>query len=482
MGNHVFALSHVSAHKRIIYFYLVQEVELLVYSHLYPEAKETKSKTMVGAAESNFTLIAFLFSTAVLCLCWYLFALDAARRGSWEWTVADNAWKHQARAVQSKEPLRNEPYQKKLLWWLPSVNSEPQPNHHITLAHKPIYLWRLLVFFMIQTPHFFLLRLYCFLFPTKEGCDRISDKQVFDFVTKTSLFLGAELSKDGSELSIALPRDTGNRFHFKAGSSCGSQTEGLEIVFDAQTGSILQARGGNGMPVVQDTSGYSRNAQLTSSLSVLWATIIHPASHVASESVALEIGVKKIVELEPSTRFVHALHEGLFHHYFSPIVGNTCLNLVPGDKWCSGTTGIRINVKNHPVPPHNLDERKAALSPTFLFWQKCHPIFFNLVRKHSFDVNPETLFQNIVVHSVDHCMTYEALKPMDALFGFQGTHTWLDLFRGFVFVNFWMLPIENVFDSHRVRNMKHPFYQDLYAKAREVDPYFADKMVVSCSF
>lgn len=56
-------------------------------------------------------------------------------------------------------------------------------------------------------------------------------------------------------------------------------------------------------------------------------------------------------------------------------------------------------MENNPVPPYNLDGRKAKISPLYDWMSQGHGI---LVQKHQLNVNAEYLFQNILVHSANH--------------------------------------------------------------------------------
>ena len=261
-------------------------------------------------------------------------------------------------------------------------------------------------------------------------------------------------------------------------SLCREQIEGLHIVFDIQTKSIKRTTGGNGEPVQDRKKCLMRNAQLVSMLNMHLSLCVHPASHAASKRSAKEIGEKKVIALEPSSRFVFGLHEGLFHGKFSPLADNYVgITSSPGCLNC-----VRYNIEHHPVPPHNLDSRKAKISPLYNWMLQGHDIFYKLVRKHKLNVNPEGLFQTIVVHSTDHYSAYGVLKSMEGRFGFHGTSLLQDMFCTYTYFNFWMLPALNPFESELVCNQSHPFYQELYEKMSKVNPELARKMITTCSF
>jgi hypothetical protein len=109
-------------------------------------------------------------------------------------------------------------------------------------------------------------------------------------------------------------------------------------------------------------------------------------------------------------------------------------------------------------------------------------IVHKLARKHQLHVNPKNLFQTIVVHSTDHYSAYGVLKSMEGRFGFHGTSLLQDMFCAYTYINFWMLPALNPFESELVYNQSHPFYQELYEKMSKVNPELARKMITTCSF
>jgi hypothetical protein len=398
-------------------------------------------------------------STIILLVCYHR-VLGRARKKAWEWVCTEDIWK------QNNSTKR--------LFELPAIDSEMEPNHHMDMAHTPIYILKFLYLLIVDTPRFLLLRLLFSVFHQD-----ITNEQVFGLVANTSLILVAELSKDGTELSIAIPRDTGlalpTMLRF---SPCLEQIEGLLIVFDVHTKSIKQATGGNGEPVQHRGKEGSRNAQLMSMLNMFVSMCIHPTCHASSERSAKEIGENKVTALEPSSRFVFSLHQGLFHEKLAPLADNYAgITSSPG-----GLKTIRRNMKNNPVPPHNLDGRKAKISPFYDWLSQGHGIIHKLVKKHRLNVNAEYLFQNIVVHSVDHYSCYSALKCMEGRFGFNGSMSLKDLFCAYVYINFWLLPVLNPFESELVGKQSHPFYQELYEKMSKVNPDFAGKMLTSCSF
>jgi hypothetical protein len=353
---------------------------------------------------------------------------------------------------------------------LPAIDSEMEPNHHMDMAHTPIYILKLLHLLIVDTPRFLLLRLQFSVFHQD-----ITDEQVFRLVTSTSLILTAELSKAGTELNLAIPdRDTGlpllPQIRF---GPCHEQIEGLHIVFDVHKKSIKEATGGNGEPVQHRGKEGSRNAQLVSMLNIYFSLCLHPTCHASSERSAKEIGENKVTALEPSSRFVFGLHQNLFHQKFSTVADNYYGITVA----VSGHKAIRHSMEHHPVPPHKLDGRKAKISPFYDWISQGHGIIHKLVRKYQLNVNAEYLFQNIVVHSVDHYGLYSVLKPMEGRFGLCGCMSLKDLFCAHVFINFWVLPVLNPFESELVGSQSHPFYQELYEKMSVVNPYFAGNLL-----
>jgi hypothetical protein len=220
------------------------------------------SFNIISTPGAAVTTLLLMSSSISILVCYYHRVLVQARKKAWEWVCTEDIWK------------RNRSTKK--LFVLPAIDSEMEPNHHMHMAHTPIYILKILYLLIVDTPRFLLLRLFFSVFPQD-----ITDEQVFGLVTSTSLILVAELSKDGTELEIAIPRDTGfplltmDRF-----SPCYEQIEGLHVVFDVQKKSIKRATGGNGEPVVQHRKEGSRNAQLVSMLNM------HHFSHFRSSNVS----------------------------------------------------------------------------------------------------------------------------------------------------------------------------------------------------
>jgi hypothetical protein len=66
------------------------------------------------------------------------------------------------------------------------------------------------------------------------------------------------------------------------------------------------------------------------------------------------------------------------------------------------------------------------------------------------DVSTDPLFQNLVVHSIDHYLAYRALGENYG-FSLDGSETFMSYIRSFLLIEFWMSPkISNPFDDVRL--------------------------------
>ena len=115
----------------------------------------------------------------------------------------------------------------------------------------------------------------------------------------------------------------------------------------------------------------------------------------------------------------------------------------------------------------------------FNFLFKARKVTFELVKKHQIAINPEYVFNNVVLHSVDHYSYSDILKYVDFPFG------GCDL-RGYcnaiVFIWLWTMPIGSFFRNECISTSNKPFYKELYSKCAVIDKDYADHMFYSTSF
>lgn len=103
---------------------------------------------------------------------------------------------------------------------------------------------------------------------------------------------------------------------------------------------------------------------------------------------------------------------------------------------------------------------------------------YRLVKKYQVPVNPETFFLTSIMHSMDHFTTGNALlwRNLDTEVLPNQRYPHANNFM-------WYLPSENVFTNRlSTKAHKHPFYQELYELANELDSEYASHLTLSVSF
>jgi len=146
-----------------------------------------------------------------------------------------------------------------------------------------------------------------------------------------------------------------------------------------------------------------------------------------------------------------------------------CYNNIKEASKHSASAGVPFHGSIHMLQQH---------SPLLSFLYKVRKYFLAEFPKYKDDfpgADAEAMFVGTILHSLDHCMMDENLE--DALWldvGDSDFGSMAELMRhvrvGFVsdlpFLSF----------EHRYRDMQHPFFQNVYAYARSINPWFADRM------
>jgi hypothetical protein len=204
----------------------------------------------------------------------------------------------------------------------------------------------------------------------------------------------------------------------------------------------------------------------------------HFKSHVASEISANEIINGKVTALEPSSRFVHCLHSGLLNSHLSPVVESSPLFVLGITRQCFED---RFSTKM----PHYIDLKKRGL-PGFDFLYAARKSIDRHLKAHKLHVSTEPLFQNLVVHSINHYLFYQ-YNGGNCGFSLDGSETFMSYIRSFLFIEFWSTPKINPFDDVRFCALAkssgtHQFYVDVYQDLVKVDRVLADHVIASTCF
>eukprot|EP00961_Rhodomonas_salina_P221877 3000286-Rhodomonas_salina.1 len=348
---------------------------------------------------------------------------------------------------------------------------------HYQVVNLPTFTCRAVIFFLFSLPSRLISATTQLLWNGRPS--KIEDEHVFDFVMNTSLVLLVRVSDDVLLADIRIPQELPLSQHYPDHSVCSGLNyppEGLHVAFDVRTKTILRAETQG--REVQGQNHITRNEILMCAFLTTLSQWLHPVSHVAAEKSAREIAEKQVEMLEPSSRFVESLHEGLLHGWLSPIAR---MDHPLHSGW--DVDLLLETMKLHPTPPHKLVSRKAEIAPVFRFYREANRVVSLLIKTYGLGVNPEWLFLNAVLHSVDRYETYKALAAIPGTWSLDGTGSLRSYFKHLVFTFFWLEASTNPFEPEYVRDLSGiPFYRDLYDALEFVDAERANQMLSSCSF
>lgn len=326
------------------------------------------------------------------------------------------------------------------------------------LAHAPMFMYRLYEVTMYRILPFS----WKYLTTKNYVNTTVTDAVIFDALTNCSLLTMTKIDASGEKLSCQLPSDfvcTTMRDGF-----CPA---GLEIVMDIKEKKLEKAD-------IKDKR--LCNEQVLASIAVATSTWAHTQIHLAAEKCAREITKKPslLKEIKESGRYTVALHDGLLFGPISPAAVGAPPTIL--------SLGLNqeefFEYAQKEKLPHDLDRRKMQFR-YFNFLFKARKVTFELVKKHQIAINPEYVFNNVVLHSVDHYSYSDILKYVDFPFG------GCDL-RGYcnaiVFIWLWTMPIGSFFRNECISTSNKPFYKELYSKCAVIDKDYADHMFYSTSF
>lgn len=249
----------------------------------------------------------------------------------------------------------------------------------------------------------------------------------------------------------------------------GLNISGFHLVFDIKNKTIVKSEL-DGENITGD------NNKITSLMIVALVMWAHPQTHIVSEISAREIARKNISELEPSNRFVVALHDGLFYGPNSPLTKNHFFSMNM-DKKSSIESATKIRMS------HSIDKNKMQFR-YFNFLMKARASVHKNIRRFNLDVNPEFLFNNIVVHSVDHHPLYQNLSKIP-YWSLDGGTSLKSYFRSQAFLSVWVHHVATPLEEERIGKLSakdYPFYNAVYQDVKKIDQELADCILASTSF
>lgn len=297
--------------------------------------------------------------------------------------------------------------------------------------------------------------------------DYIKDEDVFDVCTRCTLVIFGHFALRGNYVFEMVPSKCPG---FGAVGNCDPQS--LRIEFENTR--IVSATSKNGP--VTGTDRIGRNEVLVVALRNIVATWVHTSVHVASEKCALEIQANRVKILEPTSRFVSSLHEGLIHHdNFGPLGKNSPFVTV------AALPRMVEQCYEFPVPGHVIDSQKNKLELYHFFFEG-RRLIQQLVAKYGLNVDPENLFLALVVHGNDHDGLFQVMARINPCSS-DASGSWISYWRMHCFTHMWLGHWDNPIESEMVSNyLDNPFYRELYNGLAMVNQEKANRMVVSCCF
>lgn len=346
-------------------------------------------------------------------------------------------------------------------WLFAGPPTNEKQNLHQTLSHYPGYLWSMLYLFFCRIP-LFAWRILCNSVKAKSFRlkPEISDRQIYDAFIMTPFLVMAEMKDHCLEFTVPEMPLTSRK---------GLSPSGLHMVFNYKTQTIITAE-------LRDENLLGENDKIAGLLIMALITWAHPQTHIVAEISAREIARKNIQELEPSNRFVVALHDGLIYGPSSPLAKEQFLSInIDKKSGLESSTKVRMS--------HNIDAQKMQFR-YYNFLLKARASVHKNIRKFNLDVNPEFLFNNMVVHSVDHHFIYQNLNKIP-YWSIDGGTSIISYFRSQMFISMWVHHVATPLEEEKIGKLsakEYPFYNAVYRDVKEIDQELADCILASTSF
>ena len=291
---------------------------------------------------------------------------------------------------------------------------------HQALVHQPAFLYQLVHMLVWKLP-LFVTKCLVYQLTSQDGrWERPpTDEEIYRFLTETPMYQLVRLQEDGERVIMDFEVPEGTGLELQARGAAGAVVAGsaLHLRMDASSKCVLKATildrvSGDRVAVstLANLPGSTVNDLLLSAMHLIGTTWLHPLTHVKAEQSAVEIAMKGVRALEPSSRFVESLHEGLLYEPLSPISDwNHPLQI---DMYVDP---LRSTVEKNPNPPRVAnDALKLAHGRAYLrFMEGSRRILESLVKDFSLDVDTDLLFHNLIAHCIEHLSVYEVLDSMN---------------------------------------------------------------------
>lgn len=425
-----------------------------------------------SAINYNITVVAGVTAIGVALaavVCAYVCLLRMTRARAWSRAVAAASEMPEADRPSMANALGVDLKQRSARRWLFSTPApadwESLLDHNI-VAHFPVYAAKLCYLAFVHWPAWLARavgRRVCtgrWTRPTTDGdlLDAITCTSLIMLTTNNARAVGGDVAML-TELTFRAPSDLPLRQHD------GTSVSGLEIVFDVPRRRILRASL-PGHRLCGDV-----NSKLLSCLVLIVAGYTHAKLHIQAERSAFEIAHTKCTTLEPSSRFVMGLHNGLFFSTTSPGRMHALNGGVEISNICAT---IQIPLA------HKLD-KNLRVFPFYDFMWKAHGIVHGLVKKYDLPVNAAALCGNAVLHAAEHHSSSMYFTAEQVSFAFHAP-TLVDYLRFDIWATFWDPVMSNFLEPELLSRMSSPFYRELYEQLCTIDPELAEHVVTSCSF
>lgn len=349
-------------------------------------------------------------------------------------------------------------FEKRWLFTGPRMNDKQ--NRHQKMVHHPKLFFRSMYLHAVKGTNFVFLLTKAKITTGKwKVKHNITEAKIYKVLTEGPFLMISKF--DGDLLRFTSPK-------MPSSDSTVLDPSNFELVLNVEKKGIESAAW-NGKNISED---YGLILSLVNAMLIIW---VHPQTHVASELSAREIANKKIDALEPSNRFVLALHDGLLYSKHSPLKEKHPLHINVDRQF---VINAAVNLKM----PHVFDSKKMQFR-YYRYLMEARGILIEKLKKHELEVHPDLLFNNMVVHSIDHYLLYKNLKSL--IWSMDGKDTNESHWRSQVFSTVWVSDLESIWQKERIKKLnskKYPFYRDLYNDLLPLDKELSNCILASTSF
>ena len=204
----------------------------------------------------------------------------------------------------------------------------------------------------------------------------------------------------------------------------------------------------------------------------LVSLVVHPKCHYISDKSVIEIKKKGLKILDRSTWSTLEIHYALLNSTVSPLYSNSYL---------MRTSPLELIENSRKLDDvHLFLKCKNLPNSQFLsFLSKGRTALLQLIKLYELDVDPEGLFNSILVHSTDHFLTYKYSAGL--LFTANGKSP-LSYLRSLVYRFMFVKETINPFESNLLYSIDEPFYRDLYSQLVLIDPEISSHITASLMY